>query len=127
MRTNEQLWERVKAEIMQDEVAGTKAGQWSARKAQLAVKRYKDKGGTYTGQKAATNALVKWTKQDWTTKSGQPSHVTGERYLPRKAIESLSAQQYASTSRTKRKGFKQGKQFVKQPHKIAEFVKQFRS
>jgi hypothetical protein len=27
---------------------GTKAGQWSARKAQLVAKRYKDAGGGYT-------------------------------------------------------------------------------
>jgi len=30
-------------------VQGTKAGQWSARKAQLLAKKYKAKGGGYKG------------------------------------------------------------------------------
>lgn len=37
------LFERIKASAVQ----GTKAGQWSARKAQLLAKRYKEKGGGY--------------------------------------------------------------------------------
>jgi hypothetical protein len=37
------LFNRIKASATQ----GTKAGQWSARKAQLLAKRYKEKGGGY--------------------------------------------------------------------------------
>lgn len=37
------LFESIKASATQ----GTKAGQWSARKAQLLAKRYKEKGGGY--------------------------------------------------------------------------------
>lgn len=37
------LFESIKAQ----DVQGTKAGQWSARKAQLLAKRYKAKGGGY--------------------------------------------------------------------------------
>jgi hypothetical protein len=37
------LFESIKASAVQ----GTKAGQWSARKAQLLAKRYKEKGGGY--------------------------------------------------------------------------------
>ena len=37
------LFEQIKSQ----EVQGTKAGQWSARKAQLLAKRYKDSGGGY--------------------------------------------------------------------------------
>jgi hypothetical protein len=37
------LFERIKSQ----EVQGTKAGQWSARKAQLMAKEYKAKGGGY--------------------------------------------------------------------------------
>lgn len=33
--------------IKNSAVQGTKAGQWSARKAQLLAKRYKEKGGGY--------------------------------------------------------------------------------
>jgi hypothetical protein len=39
------LFERIKSQ----EVQGTKAGQWSARKAQLLAKQYKAKGGGYKG------------------------------------------------------------------------------
>ena len=49
-------------------------------------------------------SLKKWTKQDWRTKSGKPSAKTGERYLPAKAIKSLSSSEYAATTRAKRQG-----------------------
>ncbi len=122
MRTDEALWERVKKEITGRDIMGTRAGQWSARKAQLAVKEYKKRGGRYAGKKP-TDGLVKWGQEDWRTKSGLPSSVTGERYLPSKAIEALTAKQYERTSKAKRKG--KG-QYVKQPADIAEIVKQFR-
>lgn len=125
-RTDEALWERIKAQITAEDVAGTRAGQWSARKAQLAVKRYKDAGGTYIGRRSPSNALMQWTKQDWTTKSGKPSSQTGERYLPRKAIQSLTPAEYAATTRAKRAGSKQGKQYVPQPARIARKTKRFR-
>ncbi len=76
--------------------------------------------------KAPQKSLSDWGKQDWRTKSGKPSSVTGERYLPKKAIEALSSAEYAATSRAKREGTKEGKQFVKQPKKVAEKIKRFR-
>ena len=103
-------------------------GKHSARAMQLAVKYYKDAGGTYSGKKKkATNKLSKWSKQKWRTKSGKPSSKTGERYLPEKAIKSLSAKEYAATTRAKRKGTAAGKQFVKQPKKIARKTKRYRT
>lgn len=126
MRSNEALWEKIKNEVMGMNVMGTKSGEWSARKAQYSVKLYKEAGGAYSGKKSKANALVKWTQQDWTTKSGKPSNVTGERYLPRKAIEKLSKEQYAKTTRAKRKGMKEGKQFVKQPKEVAKIAKKYR-
>jgi hypothetical protein len=103
-------------------------GKHSARAMQLAVKYYKDAGGTYSGKKKkATNKLSKWSKQKWRTKSGKPSRQTGERYLPEKAIKSLSAKEYAATTRAKRKGTAAGKQFVKQPKKIARKTKRYRT
>ena len=33
--------------------------------------------------------LKAWIKQNWRTKSGKKSSVTGERYLPEKAIKAL--------------------------------------
>jgi len=101
-------------------------GKHSARAMQLAVKYYKDSGGSYSGKKKSTNKLSKWTKQKWKTKSGKPSSKTGERYLPEKAIKSLSSKEYAATTKAKRKGTAAGKQFVKQPKKIARKTRRFR-
>ena len=69
-------------------------------------------------------SLKSWTKQKWRTKSGKPSSKTGERYLPEAAIKSLTSAEYAT--RAKRKGTKQGKQFVKQPKGIAKKVRKYR-
>jgi hypothetical protein len=128
--TNPALRNRIKNRV----TAGTKggaAGQWSARKAQLVTQAYKAAGGGYTGTKtAAQSSLKKWGKEDWGTKSGKPSTVgpkaTGERYLPKKARESLSDKEYAATTKAKREGTKAGKQFVKQPKKIADKTKRYR-
>ena len=71
-------------------------------------------------------SLKSWTKQKWRTKSGKPSSKTGERYLPEAATKSLTSAEYAATTRAKRKGTKQGKQFVKQPKSIAKKVRKYR-
>ena len=101
-------------------------GKHSARAMQLAVKYYKDAGGTYSGSKKKSNKLSKWSKQKWTTKSGKPSSETGERYLPEAAIKSMSASEYASTTRAKRRDTKRGKQHSKQPKRIAKKTRRFR-
>ena len=122
-RTDEPLWRRIVSRVKGEPVVGTKAGQWSARKAQLAVREYKQAGGGYKGRKDPNNSLIKWGKQEWTTKSGKPSHITGERYLPKKAIQALTSEQYARTTQAKRKSTKQ---FSKQPADVAEITKRFR-
>ncbi len=66
------------------------------------------------------------TKQEWRTKSGKPSAETGESYLPKKAIESLSSEEYARTTKAKREGTRKGRQFVKQPKKIAKKTARYR-
>jgi hypothetical protein len=71
-------------------------------------------------------SLKDWTEQEWTTKSGKPSSKTGERYLPKAAIKSLSPQEYAATTAAKRKGKAAGKQFVAQPKRIARKTSRFR-
>jgi len=71
-------------------------------------------------------SLVNWTNQDWRTKSGKPSAKTGERYLPAKAIKSLTSAEYSATTKAKRQGTKAGKQHVAQPKKIAKKTAQFR-
>jgi hypothetical protein len=76
--------------------------------------------------KKPQQSLKDWGKQDWTTKSGKKSSDTGERYLPKAAIKSLSPAEYAATTRAKRAGKAKGQQFVKQPPKVAKKTAGFR-
>ena len=80
--------------------------------------------------KKSQRSLVAWTKQKWRTKSGKPStqgsKATGARYLPEKAIKALSPSEYAASSAAKRKATRRGKQFSKQPRKIAKKTSSFR-
>lgn len=76
--------------------------------------------------KKPQKSLKAWGAQEWRTKSGKPSSQTGERYLPKAAIESLSPQEYAATTKAKRVGKAAGKQFVKQPKAVAQKTASFR-
>ena len=76
--------------------------------------------------KKSQRSLKSWTKQKWRTKSGKPSSKTGERYLPEKAIKSLSSKEYAATTRKKREDTKKGKQHSKQPKSIAKKTRRHR-
>ena len=76
--------------------------------------------------RAPQKSLKAWTKQKWRTKSGKPSAKTGERYLPEKAIKSLTSAEYSATTRAKREGTRAGKQFVRQPKSIAKKTARFR-
>tara|TARA_B100000686_G_C15908542_1_gene533733 strand:+ start:82 stop:498 length:417 start_codon:yes stop_codon:yes gene_type:complete len=71
-------------------------------------------------------SLKAWIKQKWRTKSGKKSSVTGERYLPEKAIKKLSDGEYKLTSKLKKKTMKKGKQFSKQPKFIVNKVRMYR-
>ena len=114
--TKPDLRKRIVAQVKAGSKGG-KPGQWSARKAQIVAQKYKAAGGGYSGSKTKKqNSLSKWTREEWGTKSGKPStqgpKATGERYLPKKAIQSLSSSEYAATTRAKREGTRKGKQFV---------------
>ena len=76
--------------------------------------------------KKSQRSLRRWTKQKWRTKSGKKSSETGERYLPEKAIKSLTAAEYAATSKKKREDTAKGKQHSKQPKKIAKKTRGYR-
>ena len=80
--------------------------------------------------KKSQQSLKNWTAQKWRTKSGKPStqgkKATGERYLPEKAIKAMSSKEYAATTKAKRKAPKAGKQFSKQPKKIAKKTAKYR-
>ena len=75
--------------------------------------------------KAPQKSLKKWTKQKWRTSDGSPSKGK-KRYLPDAAWNSLSSGEKAATNRAKAKGNAKGKQFVKQPKKIAAKTRKFR-
>ena len=113
---------------------GTKAGQWSARKAQSLTEEYEKAMGKkgkkpYKSSKRTKSqkSLKDWGDQDWRTKSGKKSSKTGERYLPAKAIKALTDEEYKKTSAKKRKDMKKGKQFSDQPKSIAKKTKKYRA
>ena len=123
-KSNPSLWKRIVASVK----AGTKggrAGQWSARKAQIAVARYKKAGGGYKGKKKKSNSLSKWSKQKWRTSDGSKSRGK-KRYLPDAAWKALSPAERRATNRAKAAGNRKGKQFVKQPKRIAKKVRRYR-
>jgi hypothetical protein len=123
-KSNPAKWKRIVAAVK----AGTKggrAGQWSARKAQIATARYKKSGGGYKGAKKASNSLSKWSKQKWRTSDGKKSGGK-KRYLPDAAWKALSPAEKRATNRAKAAGNRKGKQFVKQPKSIAKKVRKYR-
>jgi hypothetical protein len=75
--------------------------------------------------KPSQQSLKKWTAQKWRTSDGKPSKGK-KRYLPDAAWSALSPSEKAATNRAKAAGNKKGKQFVKQPKKIASKVAKYR-
>jgi hypothetical protein len=124
-RDDPRLWEKVKADVTAGEKGGEK-GEWSARKAQLAVAEYKKRGGGYKGVRDPHNSLHEWTEEDWGTKSGKPSGETHERYLPKEARDALSDAEYERTTAKKRADAGRGKQFSAQPDDVAAKTRPFR-
>jgi hypothetical protein len=124
-KSDPKLWEKVKEDVTESDKGG-RPGQWSARKAQLAVTEYKKEGGGYKGRKSPDNHLRQWTEEEWGTKSGRKSEDTGERYLPKAARKRLSASDYKRTSDKKRADTRKGKQFSAQPRDVARKTAPFR-
>jgi hypothetical protein len=120
--TDPALRERLKAEI----IAGTKggrAGQWSARKAQLLAHAYEAHGGGYTGAKTGSQRhLDEWTHEEWQTADGKPARRGGTtaRYLPKKAWEELTPAERRATDKKKRAASKTGRQFVANTGRAAD-------
>jgi hypothetical protein len=117
-KTNSALWKGIVSRIKSQVLRGTKAGQWSARKAQAAVKAYKKAGGGYSGKKSSENSLSKWSKQKWKTPSGKKSSKTGEVYAPAKTIAKLKStssgrKKLAAANEKKRAATKAGEQHAK--------------
>lgn len=132
-RTDEKRWQRIKDAVQRDSKGGP-AGKWSAIKAGIATRKYKaqmEAAGkkpykTARRPTASRNSYVKWLKEDWGTKSGKPSGRTGERFLPRKARDALTAKEYSATSAKKRADTRKGKAVSKQPRKIAAKTARYR-
>lgn len=62
------LRERIKDRVMAS-TKGGKAGQWSARKAQIVAREYEEAGGGYKGDKGKKQkSLEKWGKERWSTR-----------------------------------------------------------
>lgn len=96
-RTHPELWEEVKAEVKESEKGG-KAGEWSARKAQLAVQEYKKRGGGYRGRAASGTA---------TYAEASPSEQGDARQakeLPRRPPQAIRVESYRDTRRSAPEG-----------------------
>ncbi|MGF1553608.1 MAG: Rho termination factor N-terminal domain-containing protein [Paracoccaceae bacterium] len=119
-KTDPKLWERVKEELKESDKGG-EPGQWSARKAQMAVQEYKKRGGGYTDDSPdqKDTDLNDWTEEEWGTQSGAQSLGSGERYLPKKVRMLLTEEEYARTSEKKRRDTEdKGYQYSSQPDDI---------
>lgn len=127
-KTDPELWEKVKDEFLEGDRGGD-AGEWSARKAQLAVQEYKRRGGGYDddGPDQEDTDLNQWTNEDWGTKSGEESADTGERYLPRKVRMLLTEDEYRRSTQQKRADSVDGdQQFSDQPDDVRRKVSKIR-
>ncbi len=119
--TQPDLRDRLKEEIIAGDKGG-RAGQWSARKAQLLAHEYEAQGGGYKHPRSeAQESLKQWGEEDWTTADGKPAErsETTARYLPKKAWDELSPAEKKATDGKKRAGSREGKQFVANTEKAA--------
>ncbi len=114
-------WARAKAKAK-----AKMGGKHSARAMQLAVKYYKDMGGTYSGKKSSKNKLSKWSKEKWDYVSKgdkkKPKKKRG-RYLPETVRKSLTKSQKAATNRKKRKATASGRPKAKYSKAVARKVR----
>ena len=113
--THPEMREEIKEEIKQSDKGG-EPGQWSARKSQLLTQEYEKRGGGYKGeQDKSQKNLQQWTEEEWQTQDGD-AQARGEeetaRYLPKKAWENMSEEEKRETEQRKRKGSRQGQQYV---------------
>lgn len=120
-RTNPRLWERSKKRAI-----AKLGGRFSARAMQLAGKIYRDAGGGYCGSKTrGQRSLTKWTREKWTTATGEKACRGSrcDRYLPAAAWKALTP---AQKKATRRKKLAARKQFVKNTRAAARASKKAR-
>ena len=63
-KKNSKKWNATVASVKAQDVGGTPAGKWSAVKASIAVRRYKDDGGKYKSKRSPDNNLKSWFSQN---------------------------------------------------------------
>jgi hypothetical protein len=114
-KADEELWEKIVQKIKEGDYGG-KAGQWNARKAQLAVKEYKKQGGKYIGKKSKKNSLKVWTDENWKYDESK------SRYLPEKVWEKLTPEEKELLNKTKEEASLNGKQFAKYPKEVKDKI-----
>ena len=79
--------------------------------------------------KKSQQSLKAWTRQKWgysSKEEGKKPRSQRGRYLPEAAWKALSPGEKRATNAAKRKGTKKGRQFVKQPRKIAKKTRSYR-
>ncbi|KXT07353.1 hypothetical protein AC578_427 [Pseudocercospora eumusae] len=125
--TDPELRDQVKEEIKESDKGGA-PGQWSARKAQMMAKEYKNRGGDYNQGKdqkdESQQNLSNWGDEEWQTKEGngkaKKEDGTEKRYLPKKAWEQMSEKEREETDQKKQEESKEGKQHVENTDKAKE-------
>ncbi len=112
--TKPELRDKIKSEVTAGDKGG-RAGQWSARKAQLVTHEYEKQGGDYKKSKTgAQKSLESWGDEQWTTSDGKKAERKDgtTRYLPKEAWEKLSEKEKEATNKKKQEGSRAGEQFV---------------
>lgn len=120
--TKPELRDKIKKQVIAGDKGG-RAGQWSARKAQLVAHEYQAEGGGYKHERTeAQQSLKNWGDEHWHTGDGEQAIQGDEthRYLPDKAWDDLTPEQKKATDRKKVAASKRGKQFVANTPAAAE-------
>lgn len=128
--TQPKLREQLKEELKRSNKGG-RPGQWSARKSQLLATEYQKKGGGFRdeGRGEPQAHLEAWQREEWQTQRGDARARHGEtteRYLPKRAWQRLSPEEKAETDRAKRRGSREGRQYVPNPPAAKRAARQAR-
>jgi hypothetical protein len=101
--TRPELREKIKRRVVAGGKGG-RAGQWSARKAQIVAHEYEAEGGGYKHPRnPSQKSLKKWGDERWRTADGKQA-IRGKRthrYLPDAAWNKLSLGEREATDRKK--------------------------
>ena len=123
-RSDPQLWERVKRDLARRQgrqarpVVGTQSPARGSRSTSGAVAGIADASRR---RPASSSGLRRNGVRSPGAKPG-----SGERYLPKRAREALSDEEYRATSDKKRRDLQRGRQHSRQPRRIAEKTARYR-